>query len=83
MSGHHGNKSATILNQLVVEVNAEKNYILVRGSVPGAKKSLVTVRSAVKTQLGQKEVVKPLVDLTPVVEEAKVEEPKAEETKGE
>lgn len=83
MSGHHGNKSATILNQLVVEVNAEKNYILVRGSVPGAKKSLVTVRSAVKTQLGQKEVVKPLIDLTPVVEEAKVEEPKAEEAKGE
>ena len=74
MSGHHGNKSATILNQLVIEVNAEKNYILVRGSVPGAKKSLVTIRSAVKVQLGQKEDVKELVDLTPVVEEKPVEE---------
>ena len=62
MSGHHGNLSSTILNQLVVEVNAEKNYILVRGSVPGAKKSLVVVRSAVKTQLGQKENVHELVD---------------------
>ncbi len=62
MSGHHGNLSSTILNQLVVEVNAEKNYILVRGSVPGAKKSLVVVRSAVKTQLGQKETVHELVD---------------------
>jgi len=63
MSGHHGNLSATILNQLLVEANAEKNYILVRGSVPGAKKSLVLVRSAIKTQLGQKEVVRELVDI--------------------
>ena len=73
MSGHHGNQSATILNQLVVEVNAEKNYILVRGSVPGAKKSIVTIRSAVKVQLGEKEVVKPLVDLKPEVKEEPVE----------
>lgn len=64
MSGHHGNLSATILNQLVVETNAEKNYILVRGSVPGAKKSLVVVRSAIKEQLGQAETVSELVDLT-------------------
>ncbi len=62
MSGHHGNLSSTILNQLVVEVNAEKNYILVRGSVPGAKKSLVVVRSAVKEQIGQAEKVHELVD---------------------
>ncbi len=62
MSGHHGNLSSTILNQLVVEANAEKNYILIRGSVPGAKKSLVVVRSAVKVQLGQKEKVHDLVD---------------------
>ena len=63
MSGHHGNKSATILNQLLVEANAEKNYILVRGSVPGAKKSLVLVRSAVKEQLGHPEKVHELFDL--------------------
>ena len=62
MSGHHGNLSATILNQLVVETNAEKNYILVRGSVPGAKKSLVVVRSAVKVQLGKPEKVHELID---------------------
>lgn len=62
MSGHHGNLSSTILNQLVVETNAEKNYILVRGSVPGAKKSLVVVRSAIKVQLGQEEKVHELVD---------------------
>ena len=58
MSGHMGNKSATILNQLVIEANADKNYILIRGSVPGAKKSIVTIRSAVKVQLGKPEEVK-------------------------
>ena len=63
MSGHSGNQSATILNQLVVEANAEMNYILIRGSVPGAKKSLVLIRSAVKTQLGHPEKVSELVDL--------------------
>ncbi len=50
MAGHHGNQSATILNLLVVAVDAEKNAILVKGAVPGAKKSIVTLRSAVKTQ---------------------------------
>ena len=78
MSGHHGNLSATILNQLVVETNAEKNYILVRGSVPGAKKSLVVVRSAIKVQLGQKEKVHELVDYEAAARAA-AEAKKAEE----
>lgn len=63
MSGHHGNLSATILNQVVVEANAEKNYILIKGSVPGPKKSLVTIRSAIKTQLGKPEVIHELADV--------------------
>ena len=63
MAGHSGNQSATILNQLVVEANADKNYILIKGSVPGAKKSLVLIRSAVKTQLGHPQKVSELVDL--------------------
>lgn len=62
MSGHHGNLSATILNLKVVEVNAEKNYILIKGAVPGPKKSLVMIRSAIKAQLGKPEVIKELVD---------------------
>lgn len=78
MSGHHGNLSSTILNQLVVETNAEKNYILVRGSVPGAKKSLVVVRSAIKVQLGQKEKVHELVDYEAAARAA-AEAKKAEE----
>ena len=63
MAGHSGNQSATILNQLVVEANADKNYILIKGSVPGAKKSLVLIRSAIKTQLGHPQKVSELVDL--------------------
>ena len=71
MSGHHGNKSATLQNLLVVDVNAEKNYILIRGGLPGAKKSFVKIRSAIKTQKGTKEVVKELVNNK--AEEAKQE----------
>ena len=61
MSGHHGNKSATLLNLLVVKVDAEKGYILIKGGLPGSKKSIVTIRSAVKT-VKHPEAVKPLVD---------------------
>ena len=77
MSGHSGNQSATILNQLVVEANADKNYILIKGSVPGAKKSLVLIRSAVKTQLGHPQKVSELVDLEAearAAEEARIAE---------
>ena len=73
MAGHHGNQSATILNLLVIKVDAEKNYILVKGSVPGAKKSLVTIRSAVKEQLGEKQIVKDLINRTPAVNAVKEE----------
>ena len=81
MSGHHGNKSATLLNLLVVKVDAEKGYILVKGGLPGAKKSIVTIRSAIKT-VKNKESVKSLINRAPapVVEEtpAVAEEAKAE-----
>ena len=75
MSGHWGNDSVTILNLMVVDVNAEKNYILIKGGIPGAKKSLVTIRSAVK-EVKHPEVIKPLLDRTPapIEEVAPVEE---------
>lgn len=69
MSGHHGFESATILNLLVVEANAEKGYVLIKGAVPGARKSIVTIREAVKAQRGSKEVVKTLVNNAPKSEE--------------
>ncbi|MCQ2795377.1 MAG: 50S ribosomal protein L3 [Bacilli bacterium] len=79
MSGHRGFEQATILNLLVVETNAEKGYILVKGAIPGAKQSLVKIRSAIRTQLGKPQQVKPLVDLSAKKEQPKaVEAPKAE-----
>ena len=48
MAGHMGNQSATVLNSIVVSVNLEQNYILLLGGVPGPKKSLIKIRSAIK-----------------------------------
>jgi large subunit ribosomal protein L3 len=48
MAGHYGSERVTILNLRVVGVQPEKNLLLVRGAVPGAKNSLVFVRRAVK-----------------------------------
>ena len=61
--GHHGNKTATILNLVVVAVDASKNALLVKGAIPGPTKSIVTVRSAVKAQKSAK-VIKTLVNNT-------------------
>ena len=48
MPGHMGHKRITIQNLEVVRVDAENNLILVKGSVPGPKKSLVTIKESVK-----------------------------------
>ena len=85
MSGHMGNESATILNCLVVDVNEEKGYILVRGGIPGARKSIVTIRSAIKDVKNPDTAKKLIVrEAAPVAApvEAPVEAP-AEEAKAE
>ena len=48
LPGHMGSQTSTILNLNVVKVDADKNVILVKGSIPGAKKSIVRVRKSVK-----------------------------------
>ena len=48
MAGQMGYKRITIQNLEVIRVDAEDNLILVKGSVPGAKKSLVTLKESVK-----------------------------------
>lgn len=60
MPGHQGNYNRTILNLIVVGVDKEKNALLIKGPIPGATKSLVTVRSAIKVQHGKPQIVKPL-----------------------
>ena len=48
MPGHMGSKKVTVQNLEIVRVDAENNLLLVKGSVPGPKKSLVTIKEAVK-----------------------------------
>ena len=48
MPGHMGSKRVTVQNLEVVKVDAENNLILVKGAVPGPKKSLVTIKETVK-----------------------------------
>lgn len=78
-SGHMGNETVTIQNLEIIEVCAQDNYILVSGNVPGAKQSLVLIKSAVK---GGKVNPKEIIINTSSVEEAKeeVEETTTEET---
>jgi large subunit ribosomal protein L3 len=48
MAGHMGNEQVTTLNLVVVQADAERNLLLVRGSVPGPNGGVVIVRNAVK-----------------------------------
>ena len=48
MPGHMGAVRVTVQNIEVVSVDAEKNLILVKGAVPGPKKSLVMLKESVK-----------------------------------
>lgn len=49
MPGHMGHKKITIQNLEVVRVDADKNLLLIKGAVPGPKKSLVTIKETVKS----------------------------------
>ena len=48
MPGQMGHKRVTIQNLEIVQVDAEKNLLLVKGAVPGPRKSLVTIKETVK-----------------------------------
>ena len=89
LAGHMGSETVTIQNLEIIEVNANDNYILVSGNVPGAKNSLVLIKSAVKgnKKVEPKELVKyeteeeTVIDtVEEVVEDTNVEE--STETKG-
>ena len=49
MPGHMGNVRVTIQNLEVVKIDVENNVILVKGAVPGPKKSLVMIKDTVKS----------------------------------
>lgn len=83
LSGHMGDETVTIQNLEVIEVNENENYILVSGNIPGAKNSLVLIKSAVKAN--KKKDVKEIISYETVVDEVieevtPVAEEKQEET---
>ena len=48
MPGHMGSVKVTVQNLEVVRVDAENDLLLIKGSVPGPKKALVTIKESVK-----------------------------------
>jgi len=52
LPGHMGSVRVTTQNLEVVKVDTEKNWVLIRGAVPGAPNSLVTIAQAVKSKKG-------------------------------
>jgi large subunit ribosomal protein L3 len=48
MAGHMGDARVTTQNLEVVKIDAERNLLLIKGAVPGAKNGQVTVRPSVK-----------------------------------
>ena len=80
LAGHMGTLTVTIQNLEVVAVDTENNVILISGNIPGPKKGLVIIKSAVKANgkvnemenLISYEVEEPVVEAVteaPVVEE--------------
>ncbi len=65
MPGHLGSEKTTVQNLEIVKVDVANNILLVKGSIPGAKKSFVIIKQAVKG-LPTKEAIK-LVDVKEVV----------------
>ncbi|HET7616806.1 MAG TPA: 50S ribosomal protein L3, partial [Bacillales bacterium] len=48
LPGRMGGERVTVQNLSVAKVDAERNLLLIRGNIPGPKKSFVTVQSAIK-----------------------------------
>lgn len=48
MPGQMGNKRKTVQNLQVVELNQDKGYMLIKGSVPGSKNGFITISKSIK-----------------------------------
>lgn len=79
LPGHMGFETVTIQNLEVLSVDIENNVILVKGNVPGAKGSLVLIKTAVKNK-DTKNDVEELISFIENTEEDVVEEAIEEET---
>ena len=75
MPGRMGGEQVTVQNLEVIQIDLENNVILIKGNVPGPKKSLVFIKSAIKNT-GK---INPETELITYVEEVIEPEVKAEE----
>lgn len=50
LPGRMGGERITVQNLEIVKVDTERNLLLVKGNVPGARKSLITIKKAVKAK---------------------------------
>jgi len=50
MAGRMGGDTRTAMNLTVAKIDAERGLLMVRGSIPGSKRSIVMVREAVKAR---------------------------------
>lgn len=80
LPGHMGNVATTIQNLEIVDVDLENNVILVKGNVPGPKKSLVMIRTSVKKGEKINETEELINFIEEVVAEETTEETPVEET---
>ena len=53
MAGRMGGEQVTTLNLEVVQADAERELILIKGAVPGPKGGMVILRNAVKAPAGK------------------------------
>ena len=87
LAGHMGVETVTIQNLEIIETNANENYILVSGNVPGAKNSLVLIKTAVKgnKKVNPKEIIsyveETVIDTQEVVSEVNQEVTEVKEDK--
>lgn len=49
LPGQMGGNTVTIQNLTIVKIDAERNLLLIKGNVPGSRKALVTVKTAIKS----------------------------------
>ena len=75
MPGHMGCEQVTIQNLEIVQIDLNNNVILIKGNVPGPKKSLVLIKSSVKNP----EKINTPVELITYIDET-VEQPTEETT---
>ena len=81
LPSHMGDVKTTIQNLEIIKVDMDENCILVKGSVPGAKKSLVLIKTAVKTD--KKNEAFDLISYEEIKEETVVNEEALEDNSNE